>query len=286
MPAENAPVSFSGAQGARMAQFFDGIQLPTLPEVAHTLVSTLNDEDIPFEKVRQAISRDPSLTVKLIRLANSARFGLPRQVASLDDAITMVGLNQVRTLAMAACMAGSFSAVKGVDGKAFWEASSATAGYAQWLARTLGADAQQSWLAGFMVRLGELIIAQKLPDQILEFERLPHLAGVRWERESKALGFTEAHVAAELASRWKFPESIVAALKSAADPLAAEPFNRLGAIVHLAALLAELELDEHKTPEDAIAALPAELVGTLQLDPAWLREHMPDVQTFIDTGIA
>lgn len=279
MSAVNAP-----ATTAPLASFFEGLQLPTLPEVAHTLVSTLNDEDIPFEKVRLAISRDPSLTAKLIRLANSARFGLPRQVVSLDDAITMVGLNQVRTLAMAACMAGSFTAVKGVDSKAFWQASSATAGYAQWLARTLGTDVQQSWLAGFMVRLGELIIAQKLPDQIADFERLPHLAGVRWERESSVLGFTEAHVAAELASRWKFPESIVNALKSAADPLTTEPFNRLGAIVHLAALLAELELDEHKSPDDAIAALPGELVQLLQLDPAWLREHMPDVQTFIDSS--
>lgn len=271
---------------ARLAQFFEGIQLPTLPEVAHTLVSTLNDEDVPFEKVRSAISRDPALTAKLLRLANSARFGLPRQVVSLDDAITMTGLNQVRTLAMAACLASSFSAVKGVDSTAFWQASSATAGYAQWLARTLGTDVQQSWLAGFMVRLGELIIAQKVPEQIFEIERLPHLAGVRWEREISALGFTEAHVASELARRWNFPDSIVQALRTAADPSAAEPFNRLGAIIHVAALLAELELDEHKTPDDAIAALPADLVRVLQLDPAWLVDHMPDVQTFIDTSFA
>jgi HD-like signal output (HDOD) protein len=270
----------------RLAQFFEGVQLPTLPEVAQTLVSSLNDEDIPFEKVQKAISRDPALTAKLIRLANSARFGLPRQVVTLDDAITMTGLNQVRTLAMAACLAGSFAAVKGVDSKSFWQASSATAGYAHWLARTLGADAQQAWLAGFMVRLGELIIAQKAPEEIFQIERLPHLAGVRWEREISALGFTEAHVAAELARRWNFPEGIVRALQTAADPSAAEPFCRIGAIVHLAALLAELELDEHKNAVDAIAALPQELVRLMQLDPGWLVEHMPDVQTFIDTAFA
>ena len=271
---------------ARLARFFEGVQLPTLPEVAHTLVSTLNDEDIPFEKVQKAISRDPALTAKLLRLANSARFGLPRQVVTLDDAITMVGLNQVRTLAMAACLAGSFSAVKGVDSTMFWQASSATAGYAQWLARPVGADVQQAWLAGFMVRLGELIIAQKAPEEIFAIERLPHLAGVRWEREISALGFTEAHVAAELARRWNFPESIVQGLRTAADPLEAEPFSRIGAIVHLAALLAELELDEHKSHDDAIAALPEAVVQLLRLDPEWLREHMPDVATFTDTSFA
>jgi len=78
----------------------------------------------------------------------------------------------------------------------------------------------------------------------------------------------------------------VRALQTAADPSVAEPFCRVGAIVHLAALLAELELDEHKNAVDAIAALPQELVRLMQLDPSWLVEHMPDVQTFIDTAFA
>lgn len=175
------------------------MQLPTIPDVARELIATMKDDDIPFEKVRAAISKDPALTAKLIRLANSARFGLPRQVASLDDAITMVGLNQVRTLALASCMSGVFKDVPGVDADAFWKESMAIAGYSQWLARTLGSNVQESWLAGFLVRLGELIIAQKAPEQIPAIEQLPHHAGGRWERERTLLGFTEAQVTAELA---------------------------------------------------------------------------------------
>ena len=179
------------------------MQLPTIPDVARELIATMKDDDIPFEKVRAAISKDPALTAKLIRLANSARFGLPRQVASLDDAITMVGLNQVRTLALASCMSGVFKDVPGVDADAFWKESMAIAGYSQWLARTLGSNVQESWLAGFLVRLGELIIAQKAPEQIPAIEQLPHHAGGRWERERTLLGFTEAQVTAELARRWR-----------------------------------------------------------------------------------
>ena len=73
----------------KVSEFFENVQLPTMPDVARDLIATMRDDDIPFEKVRSAISRDPALTAKLIRLANSARFGLPRQVASLDDAITI-----------------------------------------------------------------------------------------------------------------------------------------------------------------------------------------------------
>lgn len=268
-----------------LAQFFEGVQLPTIPDVARELLATMRDEDIPLEKVRHAIGRDPALTAKLIRLANSARFGLRRQVNSLDDAIAMAGLNQVRTLAMAACLSGSFAAVRGVDSQAFWQESMAIAGYAQWLANTTGQDPQQAWLAGFMLRLGELVIAQKLPERIDEIERLPHLAGGRWEREQSMLGFTEASVTAELARRWDFPQPIARALETASAPLDAEPFCRLGGLLHLATLLAELALDEHKSSEDAIGALPPELVGALQLDPQWLIDHMPEVSSFIDTPV-
>lgn len=217
---------------ADIQAFFENVQLPTIPDVARELIATMKDDDIPFEKVRAAISKDPALTAKLIRLANSARFGLPRQVASLDDAITMVGLNQVRTLALASCMSGVFKDVPGVDADAFWKESMAIAGYSQWLARTLGSNVQESWLAGFLVRLGELIIAQKAPEQIPAIEQLPHHAGGRWERERTLLGFTEAQVTAELARRWRFPDTITRALETAEDPVL--PPGRHPACGHLA----------------------------------------------------
>lgn len=56
-----------------IADYFQDIHLPTMPEVARLLVQSLNDDDIPFERVRSAISRDQALTVKLIRMANTVR---------------------------------------------------------------------------------------------------------------------------------------------------------------------------------------------------------------------
>ena len=226
-----------------------------MPDVAGELIATMRDDDIAFEKVRNAISRDPALTAKLIRLANSARFGLPCQAASLDDAITMVGLNQVRTLALAACMSGAFKDAEGVDATAFWIESMTIAGYAQWLARTLGSDVQRSWLAGFL------------------------------ERKRTLLGFLEAQVTAELARRWKFPDSLVLALETADDPLAHTPFCRLGGILHVAMLLDKIGLEEPKSPADTIASLPAEIKQALQLDSEWLAEHLPPVAGFVDVSV-
>ena len=269
----------------QLSDLFADVQLPTMPDVARELIATMQDDEIPFEKVRNAIARDPALTAKLIRLANSARFGLSRQVASLDDALTLVGLNQVRTLSLAACMAGMFKDADGVDADAFWKECMAIAGYSQWLARTLGSDVQQSWLAGFLVRLGELIIAQKAPEQIPAIERLPHHAGGRWEREKQLLGFSEVQVTAELARRWRFPDTIVRGLETAEDPVAAAPFCRLGGILHVSMLLAEIGLEEPKSAAETIASLPSEIKLALQLDSAWLAENLPPVADFVDVAI-
>ena len=267
-----------------IADYFQNVQLPTMPEVARLLVQSLNDDDIPFEKVRSAISRDQALTVKLIRLANSARFGLPRKVSSVDDAITMVGLNQVRTLCLAACMTDTFPVAPGLNREEFWKESMACAGFAHWLARTIGADVQQSWLTGFIIRLGELIIAQKEPNKVEAIERLPHAPGGRWERESQLVGFTEGEVAAELAKRWNFPPEVCLALATSGDPLAHKPFCRLGAVVHVAMLLAEIAVETDKNASDTIDALPEDVLKALQLDHDYLKEHLPDVKTFTDAA--
>ena len=266
-----------------LTAFFDNVQLPTMPEVAHTLIRTLNDEDSPASAVRDAIAKDPALTVKLVRLANSARFGLPRSVASLDDAILLVGMGQVRTLALAACLNSAFPVIAGLDRQEFWRQSMACAGYAGWLASKLGVEPQSAWLAGLMLRLGELLIAQKLPQALAEIERQPHLPGGRWERESHLLGFTESAVTAEMARRWRFPEEVVRGLDQASDPMTTRPFCRLAGVLHLAELLAEIA-PHIAHAREAVDALPQDVAQALQLDHDWFVDHLPDVDSFLDLG--
>ena len=92
------------------------------------------------------------------------------------------------------------------------------------------------------------------------------LYGGRWEREKRLLGFSEAQLAAELARRWRFPDSIVRALETAEDPVAAVPFCRLGGIVHVAMLLAEIGLEQRKSTADTIARLPDEIKREIELE--------------------
>lgn len=257
--------------------FFLSVKLPTISEVAQGLIKTLNNEDATVSEVRALIAKDPALSAKLLRLANSAQFGLRREVSSLDEAINLVGMSKVRTLSLAACMSDAFPKLPGLNQTDFWRGSMACAGQAQWLAGVAGADGQQAWLAGMMLRLGELLIGQADPATLLEIEKLPQLPGVRWERETRLVGHTEGQITGELARRWNFPKDIVRALQASADPLAEKPFLRLAAIVHLAGILADAQASNVAVAD----VVPADVAKSLDMEPQWIADNLPSADSFI-----
>jgi HD-like signal output (HDOD) protein len=260
--------------------FFTTVKLPSISEVAQQLINTLNDEDAGVPQVSAIIAKDPALSAKLLRLANSAQFGLPRGVSSVQDAIQMVGMGKVRTLALGSCMSESFPAIPGLDAKEFWRSSMASAGYAQWLASAVGSDAQQAWLSGMMLRLGELLIGQVNPQALAEIEKLPHLPGGRWEREKRLIGFSEGQITAELARRWNFPVAIIKALDQSLDPLAQTVFSKLAGVVHLAGTLADIP----DAKADSVDILPADVLVKLGLDTQWMKTKFPAADGFVNVS--
>lgn len=257
--------------------FFASVKLPSMPEVAHQLIKTLNNDYVAVKEVRDIIANDPALTVKLLRLANSAQFGLQRGVSSLDEAIQMVGMSKVRSLSLAACMSETFPALPGLSSQEFWQNSTACAGYAQWLAGVLLMDTQLAWLTGMMLRLGELLIGQADPEALAEIEKLPHLPGSRWEREKRLIGFSEGEITAELARRWNFPMQICQALERAYDPLVDQAFSRLGAVLHLAGILADVP----NATAESVDYLPQDVIAKLSLKVQWLKDTLPGRGSFI-----
>ena len=156
----------------------------------------------------------------------------------------------------------------------------ACAGYAEWLARKVGVEVQTAWLTGMMLRLGELLIAQAQPQTLQAIEQLPLAPGVRWQREKQLTGFSEGELTAELAHRWNFPMQMVQALQRSANPLVEQAYSRLGAIVHLAGLLA----DTPNAGPEQVDGLPAEVLSALALPPDWLRAHFPSNADFVDAS--
>jgi len=263
-------------------EFLQHITLPVMPEVAHHLIRTLNDEQSDLSDLQALVAQDPTLTTKVLRLANSAGVGMQQQVSSLEHALALLGIDQVRALAISACMNVAFPVAEGFDRREFWKNCMSCAGYAHWMAEKLGHDlghnANDSWLCGMMLRLGELVIASHEPHTLAVIERQPQLPGQRWSREAFVLGFTEAQVMAELARRWTFPQTIVDGLRQADAPLAANALNPLSGVVHLASWLADMPF----CAPEVIDLLPTPLLERLGLDPQWMRDTLPQPEEFFE----
>jgi len=265
---------------ADISEFLHAVKLPVMPEVAHALIRTLNDEDADVSTVRDVIAKDPALTATLLRMANSAIFGLSRSVNTLDNAVSVVGMSQIRARALSICLANVFVLPQGLNRLEFWRNSMACAGYAHWLAHALHMDEQQAWLTGMMQRLGEITLVQNHPAQAEGIERKPCGPGERWQREREAFGFDEGQITAEIAQRWDFPEDVVQALRVSASPMESAPLSRLGAVVHLAGLLVDMP---DVTPQ-TLTQLPAAVVKALGLPLDALADSIPDLDAISDTS--
>ena len=94
------------------------------------------------------------------------------------------------------------------------------------------------------------------------------------------MGFTEGQVSAELARAWNFPDEMITALNAAANPMAAQPFSRLGAVLHVAELLAAAP---EPTPQ-AVDELPADVLRALEVDADWMRARLPQAQRYVEAS--
>jgi HD-like signal output (HDOD) protein len=266
---------------ANIAQFLQSVKLPVMPEVATALIATLKNPGADVPMVRDLIAKDPALTATLLRMANSAIFGLSRSVTTLDAAVSVVGMSQIRARALSICMANVFSLPPALNRLEFWRNSMCCAGYAKYLAHAAGIDEHEAWLSGMLLRLGEIVIAQHSPGTIDAIELRPCAPGERWNREEQVAGFNEGQIMAEVTFHWDFPEQVSEALRQCAQPMAAASFSRLGAVVHLAALLA----DQNSNAADALNILPKPVTHQLGLNVEQLQGTYPDPESFSDVSM-
>jgi HD-like signal output (HDOD) protein len=259
--------------------------LPTMPEVARKLLATFDDEDIDLRSIVADLSRDPVLSAKVLRLANSARYGLSRRVETIDGAAALLGTDALRTLVVSGGLIDTFPRAPGLDRISFWEHSLASGGYARWLARPAGVDPEVAFLAGFTVRIGQLLLAQVVPAAIAAVENGLDRMGQRRERELALIGVSHALASAELARRWEFPVPLVVAFAHADTPLATDPFSRLAAVVCLATRLADA--GEFDLPlDEMLDQLPADVCAALALDTGGWPDTLPPYDALADAAKA
>jgi HD-like signal output (HDOD) protein len=258
------------------SRFFPyNLVLPNMPGVAAQLMRSFNDDNMTLNGLAELIGKDPALTAKVLRLANSARYSPLRSVGSLREATASLGMTMLRNLTMATCLSGTFPIIEGLDRARFWRHGMATANYAVLLARACMIDADTAYLGGLMLRTGQLLMAQMDKVGVAEVEKAVHLPGARFDLEQQRWHCTHSDVTAELARRWQFPDALLGAFTAAARPLEAQPFSAMGAVLHLAEALADA-MDLEQPPIEALQSALPQLIARLRLNPDWLADKLLD----------
>jgi HD-like signal output (HDOD) protein len=222
--------------------------LPSIPEVVRDLIQTFNQKDPDLLHIANKIAKDPVISAKVLRLANSARFGCSRQVATIQEATVRLGLDTVRNMVLASGLADSFRKVPGINLKFFWGHVFEVAEISKQLAKALKQKGETTFTSALMHNLGRLVMHTGLPDptvaRICDLEPNKGRIGA----EKAVVGYSYIDVGYELIQRWNFPPEICLAVQQHADPLHGETFSLDAALIHLAIELA-LQGDEPLTEQ-------------------------------------
>jgi len=215
-------------------------QLPVLPEIAMELLDYLQRADVDTGRVVQMLSQDQVLAAKSLRIANSSFYGLQRKVATINDAIVVLGLRSVHALVTTAAITSQFQSIDmaGYNQRAFWLHSVGAALCARTLGHQVGANPESAFTAGLIHDIGKLVLAARFPEQFASV--LAYCAQhdcLMIEAEHDVLGFDHAQIGTALAQRWNFTAEISDAVAWHHAP-EEQTASSLAGVIHLADVMA------------------------------------------------
>lgn len=258
-----------------MDHLFDKIkQLPTIPQLLHELMQSFGDENAQIDKIAAKIAMDQVISVKVLRLANSAALCRGKEVTSIEQAVIRLGFNRLRALVVASSIIGSFKAPPSFDKHRFWTETFQVATIARILAQQAKEmDPETAFTCALIHNIGELLIQSALPEEA----ELIHLAvqqgSSRVEAQREMLGYDYAQLGAELARRWQLAPAFVVAIDQQLDPLAHQPVSRDALLIRLAVFIS-FAWHAGVPAQTIIARFPTQLAKPLGLDVSQLATQL------------
>lgn len=246
-----------------LEQKFD---LPSIPKVVALLLVELDRPETDLKKINQLIGTDPALTTRLLQLANTPFFNLSGKINSVSEALALLNLAQVRTMAQEAAAHASLKAVPGVNLQQFWEYSHNVARVSRSLAGVVRQNQQAAFTCGLIHAIGELAMQLAMPADLRELnEKSPPLDLRRAKAERRHFGYCYASVGAGYARKWQFPQAMVDALEYQYAPFENNVFEPLAGVIHLAAWRARGK-EAGLTDRGLAVTFPGEVGVVLGLD--------------------
>lgn len=259
--------------------------LPPLPQVAAQVLRIAADPDASTDELQKVIGTDQALTAQILKIANSAMFGMMREVTTLTQAIMTLGFSTIKSVVIASSAKNLYSrGTAGLQERLMWEHALYAALAARAYARQLRHPrAEEAFLGALMHDIGKSVLGLKYPERYSQLIRSVYNGqGDGLELEFELFGFDHAMVGEALLLSWNLAHALEQAVRWHHDPSQAEPDHQ--ALVALVAMGNQLALDRGigiGKPEtlDRTTATARVLLG---LDTAALAEHQEAVLQMIE----
>jgi HD-like signal output (HDOD) protein len=255
--------------------------LPSPPKVALRIIDLVEDPDLEIETVVNTLAMDPALSVKILRMANSAHYPYQNKVNNIEKAIMVIGLNGVLSLALSFSLAKSLRGEQGAGLNYTWYWHRAL--IAGSVSRSLGLlcnrkHLEELFTVAFIQDIGMLVLDKMEPSLYanLDFHQGSHHDILAHERNM--VGTDHAFVGSWILSEWKFPDVFVSAVRCSDDPdlrAAITEDPQMVKCISAAGSIADLYLTQ--AGDEEILALAEQLERDLDMAGSYLVELLNDV---------
>ncbi|MDR3630773.1 MAG: GGDEF domain-containing protein [Desulfocapsaceae bacterium] len=275
-------------KNALLTAVLNSEELPTLPTVASRLISLTSKEDTTLSDIADLVSQDISLSAKILKVSNSAFYSFPQQVGSIQQAVSILGTNAVRSLVL------SFSFLTIRSGRKtshfnfekFWEQSLASAVAARAILEKVNdANTEEIFISGLLQNLGELIFARTFPEEydkvLIAIEEDQH---DRIGTELSIFGADHCFIGHEVAKHWGFPPILLVPILHHHDPLSYQGDNQKILLTTKAVYLSDLLINIifSTKPQEYHKQFKREAKKLLGLRNEQIDEILNDVHSRID----
>lgn len=254
--------------------------LPSPPDIYQKLVSALESKDVSIQKVADLVSHDIGITTKLLQLVNSAYFGLPRRVDSVQHATSLLGLDTVQRIVFSTGVFRQFDQkpVRGLSVEGVYQQSMIVGAKSRLLAHAFGFNPRligDSLMGGMLHDVGKLILLVSFRDELVDiFDLADEKAIPLHQATREKLGVDDAAIGAYLLALWGLPDSIVEAVALHYQPrVAPQPLLNSLTAVHLGFAIGHDETRRIKTPAQSA-------IDTEYLKRLGLLDQLPTLQNF------
>jgi putative nucleotidyltransferase with HDIG domain len=187
--------------------------MPAFPKSVQKILELTRDVNCAAKDLVQVIDKDPVVTVKILKVVNSAYYSLPKQITSISHAVVYLGFNTIKNVALSIAAIGMLPKdnAAGFDGQQYLVHSLATASIAKLLAaRVDNADPMDCFIAGLLHDFGKVVFAQFMPKEYRKAVDISHQNGVSLHLALReVIGVDHAVVGAMLAKKWRFAPNLI-----------------------------------------------------------------------------